>query len=476
VSRFVPLGATAAAITAGLALALAFPPGALAQAARPRLDFRVFARVPNPGQPEAIGVAADGTVYVGTHQQGRGPGAALPSRVFAYSRSGALRRSYELRGQKLDEDHGIQGLAIDGDGLLYLLDRSSTPRVVVLDPRTGAQRDYARFRDVPGCMSAGRMTDCSATVGNAEAVPNTAAFGPDGSLYVTDIEQALIWRIPRGGGRMEVFFTHPRLENLFGPNGIQVLGDGRTLMFALTAQSPGFGNPSEGGLFTLPIRSDGRPGELRELWHSRPLDGPDGFAVARSGNVYLALAGASQFVQISPAGQEVARLPDPVANRGMSPRWDGPASVAFLGQSVLVTNQTFPVADPASWVVWDVHTGESGLPLFRPRIGTGSAGRRPRLSLLLSFRTVRDRGGDRCAVGNIRAAVRGADRAAVVRADFYRGVLRIVRDSRPPFSAMVFRPHRAPTRNRLIRVRVRLNDGRQRTLKMRVRTCAFRAP
>ena len=314
-------------------------------------------------------MARDGTVYVGTNQQERGDSAA-PSKVFAYSSQGELIREYVIEGQDLDEPHGIQGLAIDADGLLYALDRAAHPRVLILDPETGSQRDYAHFRDVPSCTAAGRTDNCSDTVGDMESAPNFPAFAPDGSLYVTDINQALIWRVPKGGGRPEVFFTDQRLENLFGPNGIQLTDGGRTIMFALTARSPAAGNPTEGGLFTLPIEGDGRPGELEELWRSRPFDGPDGFAIARSGNVYLALAGASQLAKISPTGETLARVPDPIENAQMDPPFDGPASVAFLGQSVLVTNQSFPAGDPEHWAVFDVFTGEEGLPLFRPRIAS----------------------------------------------------------------------------------------------------------
>jgi sugar lactone lactonase YvrE len=356
-------------------LALA-PAPAAAQGDREPLDIRVFARVPNPGQPEAIAVDLDGTVYVGTNQQQRGDSDA-PSKVFAYSPSGTLLREYVVEGQDLDEPHGIQGLALDADGLLYALDRAADPRVITLDPETGEQRDYARFRDVPSCTLSGASNDCSDTIGDMESGPNTAAFDPDGSLYVTDIDQALIWRVPPGGGRPEVFFTDPRLENLFGPNGIQFMADGRTLLFAVTAQSPAAGNPTEGRLFTLPVKPDGSPGELGEFYRSRPFDGPDGFAIARSGNVYLAFAGANQLALISPTGEELARVPDPIENQQMDPPFDGPASVAFLGTSVLVTNQSFPAGNPDHWAVFDVFAGERGLPLFRPAVSEPGPGGPP---------------------------------------------------------------------------------------------------
>jgi sugar lactone lactonase YvrE len=351
-----------------LALGAVGVPGA--QAAREPLDIRVFARVGQPGQPEPIAVGPKRRrIFVGTNQQGRGD-ADAPSKVFAYNRGGELRREFVLEGQPLQEDHGIQGLAFDGRGLLYALDRSATPRVVRINRSTGRQRTFATFRDVPSCSASGRERNCSATIGDMPAAPDYTTFAPDGRLYVTDVEQALIWRVGRRGGRAKVWFTDPRLENLFGPNGSQFMADGRTLLFAVTARGPVTGDPTRGALYTLPVRDDGRPGKLTEFWTSRPFDGPDGFAIARSGNVYLALAGANQLAVISPGGEEMARVPTtPLENLQMEIPFEGPASLAFLGRRVLLTNQTSPAAgsgNPDRWAVFDIWAGERGLPLHRP--------------------------------------------------------------------------------------------------------------
>ena len=357
-----------AAAVLALALCAAAAPSASAQSGRKPLDVKVFARVPSPGQPEPIAIGPDGNIYVGTNQLGKGDAADQPSRIFVFADDGRLIRSIVLRGQKLDEDHGIQGLAFDGDGLLYALDRAHDPRVVVIEPDTGRQSDYARFRDVPPCSPA-RTADCSATVNDAEAIPDYATFGPDGSLYVTDLEQALIWRVPPGGGRAEVWLTDASFENIFGPNGLAFLGDGRTMMLALSAQSPAAGNPTVGRLITFPVRPDGRPGELRSFWESRPADGPDGFAVGRSGTIYLALAAANQLAVISARGEETARVPaTPIENRALEVPFDGPGSVAFLGNRLLVTNHSFLAGNSRSWAVLDVFAGEPGLALQQPRL------------------------------------------------------------------------------------------------------------
>ncbi|HWH32180.1 MAG TPA: SMP-30/gluconolactonase/LRE family protein [Egibacteraceae bacterium] len=354
------------ALTLALALVSLVPPGALAQEERELYDVRLFAQIGMPGQPEGIAVGRDGTVYVGTHNYGKGD-AEAPSKIFAYSPAGELRREYVIQGQNLDEDHGVLQFALDARDTLYVLDRNP-PRLFTLDPRTGAQRDYATFDDVRPCGGGGEPGHCSA--GSLDLAPfaDYPVFAPDGTLYVTDLEQGLIWRVPRGGGEAEVWFTDPRLEGVFGPNGIQFMADGETLLFAQTGSAPpGASDLGQGVLYTLPVNPDGSPGELAEFWKGRPVDGPDGFAIGASGKVYVGLAGASQFVVLSADGEELARFPEtPLHNTQQTPPFDTPASLAFHGERVLMTNQSFFTGTESGWTVADIFVGETGLPLYRP--------------------------------------------------------------------------------------------------------------
>jgi sugar lactone lactonase YvrE len=335
--------------------------------AREPLDIGVFAKIGPPGQPEPIAIGPDGRVYVGTNQLGHGD-ADAPSKIFAFSAEGELLQEYELQGQPLDEDHGIQGLLFDGSGLLYVLDRSADPRVVVLDPVTGEQLRYASFRDVPPCtpVSTG---ECAEDAVDSPAGPDYGVFSPSGDLYVTDVDQALIWRVPPGGGEAEIWLTDRRLESVFGPNGIQFMADGRTLLFANTASNPFAGDPTTGRLYTVQVQDDGTAGPLTQVWESLPLDGPDGLAIGRSGNVYVALAGANQVALLSPEFAELARVPsDPLANQQEEIPLDGPASLAFLGERLLISNHSPIRGDPDSWAILDLFAGESGLPLHYPVI------------------------------------------------------------------------------------------------------------
>src|SRR5207249_764034 len=94
--------------------------------------------------------------------------------------------------------------------------------------------------------------------------PDYAAWGPDGSLYVTDYQQAVIWRVPPGGGDAKVWLSDPRLDGgMFGTAGIALAADHRTLVVA-QASSAGGGepDPTTGKLYAVPIQPDGGPGPI----------------------------------------------------------------------------------------------------------------------------------------------------------------------------------------------------------------------
>jgi sugar lactone lactonase YvrE len=329
------------------ALAVAAVAAAPAQA-RDRWDTKVLALVPTPGFPAHAYVAPNGRVYEGTYTNPNGD--TVPSRVFEYDGEGTLVRSWTVRGQNLGQAHGVQVATSDGDGRLVLLDKSP-PRAVLLDPRTGDQTEYAKFPD--------------------GSIPNYAAWGPDFSLYVTDYAQAVLWRIPPGGGAPpEQWLADPRLDGgEFGTTGIELGPDQRTLYVAVQSQAGGAsGNPSTGRLFTVPIQPDGKPGEMTQLWESRPADGPDGFGIARSGTIYMSLLASNQLAAIDPQGVEKERFPSAPGGgaNGSAVPFDGPSNASFLGTRVMVANQSYFSGDRTHHAILDVETGEEGLPELVP--------------------------------------------------------------------------------------------------------------
>jgi sugar lactone lactonase YvrE len=354
-----------AAVLLAAACALA---GATGAAARSKFDTKVLAHIPSPGYPALSLVGQDRTIYVGTFTSASGQDLG-PSKVFAYSPKGKLTRTYVIQGQTQGASNGVQVAARDAQGRLYLLDQHP-PRVVRLNPKTGKQTTYGTFRDVMPCPPLLPPADCSDTIMDNPPEPDYAAWGTDGSLYVTDFQQGLLWRVPPGGGPAHVWFTDPRLDgSLFGPAGIVLLPDRHTLMLDTSAGGATSPDSTTGELYKLPIQQNGQPGTLQKIWESGPKEAPDGFALTRSGNVYMALAGpdVNQLVEISPAGKELARFPaDTSGDNGSSVPFDEPSSVEFDGRRMIVTNDSFIAGDSSHFVIFDVFAGEEGAPVFVP--------------------------------------------------------------------------------------------------------------
>jgi len=351
-------------LAAGLALCLVAM-FAVTAGAQARLEVRVFARVPPPGYPANALVATDGTVFAGTFKSFTDPSDTGPSKVFAFTPGGALERTYTITGQTPDTAHGVQVAATDRAGMLYLLDQAPA-RVIKLNPRTGAQSTWATFATVPACTGKPNG-DCTDGSGGNPPEPDFATWGPDGSMYVTDYNQSLVWRIPPGGGKATVWFTESIVNGIIvGPAGIELMPDRHTLML----DSGGGGtDPGTGKLYTLGIEPDGQPGALKQLWESAPAQAPDGFAIARSGDIYVALVGPSgnAIVELSADGDEIAQVPaNPVANMLLPIPFDAPGSVTFDGDEVIVANQSSLENDTANMALLEINVGEPGLPQSLP--------------------------------------------------------------------------------------------------------------
>jgi sugar lactone lactonase YvrE len=337
-----------------IALLAAALPAAPAHAQRPRWDARTLAIVPPPGFPARAYVAPNGRIYEGTYDNPSGD--TVPSRVFEYLADGTLLRSWTVAGQDLSQAHGVQVATSDARGRLVLLDKAPA-RVVLLDPRTGAQTTYATFADLPACGA----PPCSPALRDETPMADYGAWGPDGSLYVTDYQQAVVWRVPPGGGAAQVWLADKRLDgDMFGTAGIALAADRRTLVISQGSSAGlGAGNPSTGRIYTVAIGADGRAGELKQLWESGAAEAPDGLAIAASGRIYVALVSplANQLVAIAPDGKEVDRSPA---------TFDAPSSVAFLHDSLIVADQSYVNGDPSHMQILDVAVGEPGIPELIP--------------------------------------------------------------------------------------------------------------
>ena len=337
-----------------------------AGAARARFDTRLLAKIPTPGFPALAYVHPNRRIYVGTYVNPQGD--TQRSRVLEYE-SDALLRSWTVPGQDLSKEHGVQVATSDRKGRLVLLDRNPA-RALILDRNTGRFTQYATFADLPDCPPLGGQ-NCSPSTQDLPAVPNYAAWGTDGSLYVTDFEQAVIWRVPPGGGAAQIWLADARLDGgMFGTTGI-VMGADRHTLFVAQGSSGGLNpvgllpggslNPTSGKIYRLPIQANGQPGTLQKLYESQPADLPDGFAISASGVFYVPMAGSNQLAVVGPDGTERERFPgSPSGDNGSGVPFDTPSSARFLDDRLIVANQSFG-GNRDNQATLDVEAREGGL-------------------------------------------------------------------------------------------------------------------
>ncbi len=363
---------------------------------RARFDTRLLSLVPSPGFPALAYVHPDGRIYEGTYVNMGGD--SLPSKIFEHTGEGTRLRAWTVPGQDLSAPHGVQVATSDARGRLVVLDRTPA-RALLLDRSNGEFSAYSTFADLPSCPSGQTGPNCSPTLEDRPPIPNFAAWGPDGSLYVTDFGQAVVWRIPPGGGPAVVWLADGLLDGgMFGTTGIALGADQRTLLVA-QGSSAGLGTltAATGKLYSVAIGADGQPGALQQLWESRPGDLPDGFAIAASGRIYIPLVGLPQQIAVlSPEGQELERFPqEPGSGANGSPvPFDGPSSARFLGTRLIIANQSPVASDPAHQALLDVEAGEPGLTELIPGLDRIA----PVLSRVsLSRRTLAARSGGRSA-------------------------------------------------------------------------------
>jgi hypothetical protein len=350
---------------------LAFGPGIGPVAARDgatgaaRDTVSVFASAPAPGHPFGVAVG-DGRVYVSTSAgdffADPAHGGHLNSdneRVFTYGLDGSLLDTSVIDTAD-NSDMGLFGLALDGNPgpkhQLFVSDMNGRILTIGLGRDAGPPK---LFSQVP--VDTGLAGDWMLSMWN------DLAFDPTGNLFVTD-DKPRIWRVsPDGTAR--IWFTDPRLTGLFGfaggPLGGRIDPSGQWLYVSITlsAEFPGDSTIYRIRLVDHPTAAD------MELVH-RFVASPDptvappqatGLAFAKSGDLYVSLLGPNQVAVLDPAGDETRRISDP--------RFHSPWGLAFVGNSLLVTNGDLEPGDnPAAWRIFRVAVGEPGLPLNRPRV------------------------------------------------------------------------------------------------------------
>jgi hypothetical protein len=320
----------------------------------------VFATAPAPGH--LFGVAVDrGRIYVSTSA---GDFFADPAngghpnsdgeRIFVYDMTGNLVSTTSIATMP-NATMGLFGLAFDGNPTsthqLYIADMNG--RIL----RMNAGRDAGTpqlFAQTPPPLSAG---------GWVASMWNDLTFDSSGNLLMTD-DKPRLWRVTPDG-TPSIWFEDPRIAGYFGfaggPLGGRIDPTGHWFYFTITIS-----DRLESVVYRLRLVEHPTAADL-ELVHrfpavqGQPLPQATGLAFAQSGNMYVSLIGPNQIAVLDPAGNEIRRI--------SSPLFDSPWGLAFVGQSLLVTNADIqPVESPNKWTVLKVYVGENGLALNRPKL------------------------------------------------------------------------------------------------------------
>jgi gluconolactonase len=263
----------------------------------------------------------------------------------AFDRAGALWCGGEL-GQVYRLEPGAEapveitrhggetrGIAFDADGSAIVCNHVlSTVFRVWADGRSD---------EIP-CVAAGRRIQ----------VPNHAAFGCDGSLFVSDScrfpePDGYIYRWPPGGGEPEIFHSGP-----FGyPNGLAVDAEGDWLYIIETAHD---------GVVRIPLDTPEGPigqvaGGLSRM--------PDGMAFDVDGGLWVATFAGDAIYRIDRSGSV-----ELVAHDDRAITLNRPANVAFGGDAF---GQLF-IANLGSNFISVLDAGIAGQPLWGGLHGYGS--------------------------------------------------------------------------------------------------------
>ena len=343
---------------------IAFGPGignalAAGTANQPAIgDTTVFAAAPAPGHPFGIAVDRD-RIYVSTSA---GDFFADPEhlghlnsdgeRVFAYDRSGRLVQTTTI-ATRPNADMGLFGLALDGNPTpnhqLYVADMNGRILRLALGEKNPTPELFAQ---PPSQLAGGWMV----------TMWNDLVFDRAGNLFMTD-DKPRLWKVTPDG-QASIWFEDPRIAGFFGfaggPLGGRIDPSGKFFYFTITVSSLG-----EAVVYRLPLIDHPSASDLQVVHRfpavpGQPLPQASGMAFADSGNMYVGLIGTDQVAVLDPSGNEIRRI--------SSPLFHSPWGIAFLGQSLLVTNASIePSEIPDHWKVLKVFVGESGLALNRPR-------------------------------------------------------------------------------------------------------------
>jgi gluconolactonase len=264
--------------------------------------------------PEGVAAGSDGTIYAGGEA----------GQVYHVEADGRFEQIASVDGFGL-------GLALDGDGNIYVCENTS--HVVKRVSPDGSVSVHTR-----GAPERPFMT------------PNYPAFDAAGNLYVTDSGS---WQgndgcvyVARPGGETEIFTDE--VTNF--PNGCALGPDG-TWLYVVASLMP--------GIVRVKIEPDGTAGAI-ETVVELPKNVPDGIAFDEAGDLYIACYAPSVIYRLSTEG----RL-EVLGYDWQNTQLAAPTNIAFCGAE----RRTMVIGSLARWHLTEIEMETPGLRLHYPSIG-----------------------------------------------------------------------------------------------------------
>jgi sugar lactone lactonase YvrE len=274
-----------------------------------RSPATTFATLPDGATPpEGLTVDVNGDVYVSTFGWPASGESSQPAQLIVFSPNGKLLRQVTIQGAS---PHTL-GLAFHPKTHDLLVLDFGAGKVLKVNPLNGTSSVFAD-------MGAG-------------AGINALTFDADGRVYVSDSFAGVIWRTPQAGGSVEQWVQSDLLTTTgkppFGANGIAFNRAGDALIVA---------NTGDDTLISIPV-NNGSAGTPVVLTNS--INGADGLIIDEDDNIWVCANQEDEIVVVDPTGKVIAKLGDfeGIDNKGAAKGLLFPASLAFNGNFVLVTN------------------------------------------------------------------------------------------------------------------------------------------
>jgi DNA-binding beta-propeller fold protein YncE len=349
--------------TAALAALIALC-GAGTAGAWDRGPVDTFAVMPDiaPGVPsniEGLAVGPDGNVYTptfGFNSQGALQG---NGKLFVFDSDGKLLRAVTVQ----NSSPHMLGLAFNPiTGALIVCDFGAG-KLLKVDPVTGAS---SVFMVAPNAASSGL---------------NALTFDAAGNVYASDSFQGVIWKTGPNGtgthGTPEAWASSAALLGPgtgltppFGANGIEFNHAGTVMYVADTAYHQ---------IIAIPVNPDGSAGTPTVF--TTGINAPDGIAVDRDDNLWVAANQGDEMVVVDPTGKVIAKLGDfrGISENGTVKGLLFPASPAFSrdGRYLVVTNLALYLpyagallAVDSAWTLQVRHFSIARLPAVIPHLSS----------------------------------------------------------------------------------------------------------